>query len=193
MSTAQTDFENWFVKSLNPLRDNGDAGFIFALVAFPLLERYLRNKSRNPEGEALKEPFYTALGEEIKEVKGKEHPFWECYRNGLLHQVTFPKKKRDRKGIWVELPAAGLSGHDLKPVYCDQSAGFFLNPVAFFDHVKDMILKDFSTYEMANPSTQYPLPAVGTPSTAQPKTVPTINIPIMVSGSQVMKNDPKSG
>jgi hypothetical protein len=34
-----------FVDVLEPLRDKGDAGFIFAVVSLPLLERYLREKS----------------------------------------------------------------------------------------------------------------------------------------------------
>jgi hypothetical protein len=57
MATAEDDFRKWFVESLAPLRSNGDAGFVFAMVAFPLLERHLRNKSGCPEGKPLKEVF----------------------------------------------------------------------------------------------------------------------------------------
>jgi len=48
--TAEDDFKKWFVESLEPLRNNDDAGFIFAMIAFPILERYLRRKSALPEG-----------------------------------------------------------------------------------------------------------------------------------------------
>ena len=63
MSNAETDFRRWFVDSLAPLRNNGDAGFIFVMVAFPLLERYLRNKSGTAEGESLGTDFFDLLGE----------------------------------------------------------------------------------------------------------------------------------
>jgi hypothetical protein len=32
--TAEDDFKKWFVNSLEPLREDPNAGFIFALVAF---------------------------------------------------------------------------------------------------------------------------------------------------------------
>ena len=54
MATAEDDFRKWFVESLAPLRSNGArAGFVFAMVAFPLLERYLRNKSQENFNEGL--------------------------------------------------------------------------------------------------------------------------------------------
>jgi hypothetical protein len=73
MTPAQSDFKKWFVNSLKDLRDNGNTGFIFALVAFPLLERYLRNKSRCPEGQELTRAFFDNLGQSIKEVLGMEY------------------------------------------------------------------------------------------------------------------------
>jgi hypothetical protein len=193
MTPAQSDFENWFVNSLKDLRDNGDAGFIFALVAFPILERYLRNKSGCPEGKPLTPEFFSNLVKSLPEISGKERDFWDCYRNGLLHQVTFPKAKLvDKKaGIWVSLPSAGISGHGSKPVYIEpKTGGFFLNPIKFFDHVTTAILSDFSVYEEANKPSHYPLPRVGNPSTAQPGTTPTIGLPL-TSGSFVMHSDPK--
>ena len=67
----------------------------------------------------------------FSEVSGKENAFRDCYRNGLLHQVTFPKAKL-KKGIWLNLPSAGLSGHDPRPIYFNQIFGaFFLNRSSF--------------------------------------------------------------
>ena len=134
MTSAESDFRNWFVNSLRDLRDNGNAGFVFAFTAFPLLERYLRNKSDCPEGYPLTDKFFKNLGQIIKEVSGREHEFWNCYRDGLLHQVTFPKAKRIQKtGIWVDLPQAGMSGHDPRPVYfVEDSNQFFLNSISLF-------------------------------------------------------------
>lgn len=183
MPSSKDDFKEWFIESMVPLHSNGNAGFIFALVAFPLLERYLRNKSSCPEGEQLKPPFFTELGQMFSEISGKENDFWDCYRNGLLHQVTFPKAKL-KKGIWVNLPPAGLSGHDRRPIYFNQTFGaFFLNPLEFFTHVTKTICDNFGTYEQAESATQYPLPAISNPSTVQPGTTPTITGLPLSSGS----------
>jgi hypothetical protein len=184
MPSSKDDFEKWFITSMAPLRRDGNAGFIFALVAFPLLERYLRNKSSCPEGEPLKPQFFTALGEMFSEILGKQDAFWDCYRNGLLHQVTFPKAKLNKKGIWVNLPPAGLSGHDLRPIYFHQTFGaFFLNPLEFFTHVTKTIWNDFGTFEQVNPATQYSLPTIINPGTVQPGTTPTISGLPLSSGS----------
>jgi hypothetical protein len=149
MATAESDFRNWFVESLNPLRTNGNAGFIFVFVAFPLLERYLRGKSGCPDGENLTDGFFKQLSLLFSDIAGSEHRFWDCYRNGLLHQATFPQAKLDkRRGIWLTLPDAGISGYDPRPVYfLPETTQFFLNPISFFDAVTNAILNDFSTYE----------------------------------------------
>jgi hypothetical protein len=91
--------------------------------------------------------------------------------------VTFSKARIGTGGIWVGLPLAALSGHDEKSVYFDKATGgFFLNPIAFFDLITDLILNDFVTY--AGSSTNYQLPAVYTPSTVAPGTVPTTGLPL---------------
>ena len=183
-SSSKNDFKEWFIESMVPLHSNGNAGFIFALVAFPLLERYIRNKSSCPEGKPLKPQFFAELGQMFPEVLGKENAFWDCYRHGLLHHVTFPKAKLNNKGIWVNLPPAGLSGHDPRPIYFNQTFGaFFLNPREFFTHVTKTILSDFGTYEQVDPATQYPLATVSNPSTAQAGTTPTIASLSLSSGS----------
>ncbi len=183
MANAEEDFRKWFIVSLSPLRANGDAGFIFALIAFPLLERYLRGKSGCPEGQNLTPTFYANVALLFPEVSGRERDFWNCYRDGLLHQVTFPKAKLDRKnGIWVNLPEAGISGYDPRSVYFLPATNqFFLNPMAFFDFITETILADFPTYEGAN-STNYRLPQAQY-ITGKPGTVPTINTNIPKTGS----------
>ena len=169
------DFKSWFVESLKPLRTNGHAGFIFVLIAFPLLERYLRGKSGCPEGQTLTQRFFSNLGTLFPRISGKENDFWNCYRNGLLHQVTFPKAKLTKNGIWVGLPEAGLSGHDKGPVYYDLASNqFFLNPLAFFDLVTSTILADFPPYESAG-SANYRLPQAVEHETGKATLVPRMN------------------
>lgn len=183
MKSSESNFRNWFVNSLAALRGNGDAGFIFALIAFPLLERYLRNKSGCPEGQNLTDEFYVNLGLSLKEVARREREFWDCYRNGLSHQVTFAQAKLNRKtGIWIALPQAGISGHDSRPVYfVEDSNQFFLNPIVFFDFVTGTILSDFCTYEGTDASA-YRLPSIATPFAGPFTTVPTINFNLPPTG-----------
>ena len=161
MNPPENDFRTWFMASLTPMRNDPHAGFIFILTALPLLERFLRNKSGCCEGKDLTDVFFTNLGALLGDILGKERECWDCYRNGLLHQVTFPKAKLKRKtGIWVSLPEAGLSGDDRRPAYFDSTKNqFFLNPVVFFDLVTNEILANFAIYE-GTPVTNYPLPKV---------------------------------
>ena len=176
MATSEADFRKWFVDSLAKLRTNGDAGLIFLLVAFPLLERYARRKSRCPDGENLTDAFFSTLGTLFKEITGREREFWNCYRDGLLHHVTFPRAKLVKKtGAWTTLPDAGISGHDSRPVYfLPATKEFYVNPVSFFDVVTSKILADFATYETGS-TTNYDLPSMLDPSGAVSHIVPTIN------------------
>lgn len=183
MSTSKTEFERWFVTSLACLRENGDAGFIFVFTAFPLLERYLRRKSCCPDGYSLKDAFFNEIGSLFKEIAGREREFWNCYRNGLLHQATFSAAKLAKNGIWIPLPSAGISGYDPRPIYfVPETHQFFLNPIAFFDVVTTSILADFATYE-GSTSPYYPLPSVVDQTTLTPKLVPTINFNLPQTGS----------
>jgi hypothetical protein len=184
MKNSEAEFRKWFVDSLNGLRSNGDAGFIFLLVAFPLLERFLRRRSQCPEGKPLNDAFFKNLGVLFSEIAGRESDFWNCYRNGLLHQVTFSRAKRAKNtGVWSTLPEAAISGHDPRPVYfLAASKQFYVNPIAFFDAVTSVILADFATYEGSSTST-YDLPSILDPAGAVPHFVPTINLTLPKPGS----------
>lgn len=173
MSDDEIYFRKWYVDALAPLRKNSDAGFIFAFVSLPLLERYLREKSGAGQALTLPPQFFTQLRALFPEVVGKENDFWHCYRNGLLHQAAFSKEKI-RNGICVVMPSAGLSGHDPRPVYHDAATNsFYLNPMVFFDRVTSTILADFATY-LGSLSPAHSLPTVLSPGTSVPYVVPTI-------------------
>jgi hypothetical protein len=186
MATSEVDFRKWFVESLAPLRTNCDAGFIFVFVAFPLLERYLRRKSGSPDGENLTPAFFNHLALLFNEIADNEHLFWDCYRNGLLHQATFPQAKLDKKTrIWTSLPGAGISGYDPRPVYfLPETRQFFLNPISFFDVVTQAILSDFATYEKSA-TTHYSLPSIYDPFAPVSNSVPTINVSFRIPGSEI--------
>jgi hypothetical protein len=177
MTNSQADFRKWFVDSLSPLRPSGDTGFIFLLVAIPILERYLRRKSRCPDGQELNEAFFNELSKFLGEISGRERDFWSCYRNGLLHHVTFAQAKWMKKEKeWRELPKAAISGHDPRPVYFDQAKNeFYVNPIAFFDLLTIAVLADFATYE-SDGDIRYSLLSTRDPLGAMPNVVPTINL-----------------
>ena len=171
MTDHKKNFRNWFVDALDPLRRDGNAGFIFAFVSLPLLERYLREKSGVGEATTLPTQFFVELGKLFPEIAGREDSMWHCYRNGLLHQAAFSEEKR-RHGIVVMLNAA-LSGHDKRPIYYDISGSFYMNPLEFFERVKNTILGDFTTY-LGPLSSRHRLPTIASPSTVVPGVVPTI-------------------
>ena len=145
MTEDENYFRKWFVDVLEPLRDKGDAGFVFAVVSLPLLERYLREKSDAGQASTLPQEFFDELGALFPDIAGKERDFWHCYRNGLLHQAAFSKAKIGKR---IEVMSnAALSGYDIRPVYFDISSDtFYLNPMTFFDRVTTTILSDFATY-----------------------------------------------
>jgi len=178
--TAEAQFRKWFIDSLQPLRSNGDAGFIFLFTAFPLLERYLRRRNNCPDGDSLPDPFFGSLALMFPDIAGHEKEFWNCYRHGLLHQATFSQLKlirlKNKKTSWTPLPGAAISGHKECPVYfLPSTQEFYLNPVLFFDTVTKEILANFATYESTGAG-QYHLPSVLHGSTAVPSLVPTINM-----------------
>jgi hypothetical protein len=184
MTQAEADFRKWFVDSLEPLKRNGDAGFVFLIAAFPLLERYLRRKSNCPDGGPLPDLFFSNLGSLFPDIAGHEKEFWNCYRHGLLHQATFSRQKLIKKN-WEPLPSAAISGHQPSPVYyLSDAKEFFLNPVAFFETVTREILANFDTYESVGAG-YYHLASVVGGFTAVPGCVPTINmrLPQKDSGS----------
>jgi hypothetical protein len=70
MTADERNFRKWFVGVLKPLRDNGNGGF-FAFVSFPLLERYLREKSDVGQTASLSDRFYDELASLFPTLSGK--------------------------------------------------------------------------------------------------------------------------
>ena len=91
MSAAPSDRENfelWVGGPLEAMLAQPHAGFVVAMVAFPVLERYLRGKS----GAAPDKPgFQAALVEVIPELRNTQAAgtFWFMFRHSLLHYAGF--------------------------------------------------------------------------------------------------------
>ena len=75
MTEDEENFRKWFVDMLERLRNEGNAGFVFALVSFPLLERYLRQKSGAGQKTSLPEQFFCELGKLFPGIAKREKDF----------------------------------------------------------------------------------------------------------------------
>ena len=157
-----TDFDNWFAKPLAALNADSHGGFAVLMVALPLTERYLREKSGCHEGN-LDDRFYTAFiqvfpGLTIDQAK----KFWHSYRNGLLHQATFSKQSRSG----TIMPKAWISSKlSVTPGiinYDQPSDSFVLLPKEFSERIVAVIQGDFSTFLGAS-SVNHPPPQIQYP------------------------------
>lgn len=155
MNEHRKNFNNWFKNILATLYSNREAGFVILMVAFPLLERYLREKSGVHEGK-LNDDFYHKLSSLFPELvtKDKAFQFWQVYRNGLLHQVTFSKQMK--KGI--KMPDGWVSS-DVAILSIDNNSNFWVHPAKFAQRVVQTVEDDFATFE-AGHSANHPLPKV---------------------------------
>jgi hypothetical protein len=147
------EFDAWFVQVLRSLYPNRDAGFAIIMVAFPPLERYLRQQTGIGSGNIRDPKFYDALLRIFPELQKSENAkqFWEIHRNGLLHQCTFSEFNSSREKL-----ADGIVSHD-RPIDFDAAKErCWLNPIAFADRVIETITGDFATFEGTTP----PLPVV---------------------------------
>lgn len=122
------------------------------MISFPLIERYLREKSGVHEGQ-LNDSFYSELQTIFPALADQEtaKQFWHVYRNGLLHQVTLSLK--DRKGI--KMPTGWLH-QDVDLLSIDTSGDFWVHPTKFAKKVIEVIENDFATFEGCH-SNSHPL------------------------------------
>jgi len=157
MNDNYKNFKAWYVKVLQRLYDNRDAGFIILMVAFPLLERYLREKSRVYQGK-LNSSFYSELTAVLPELRDQRtaQGFWNAYRNGLLHQVTISSRNQQGNKInrWK---LTHDIGEDI--LYQHSNGDFFVHPVNFAKKVINVIENDFPTFEGPH-SADHRLPTV---------------------------------
>src|SRR5207249_8734898 len=95
MNNNLHNYECWFKGVVRHLYNDVNAGFAILMIAIPLLERYLRQKSGAFEGD-LNDAFYReflAVFPSLANIS-EAKDFWQVYRNGLLHQVTLSRANR---------------------------------------------------------------------------------------------------
>jgi hypothetical protein len=155
MNTNEQNFLKWYKFPLEQLYKNSDAGFAIMILSLPLLERYLREKSRTFEL-----PLSAAFFQECIKVfpplgtEQRANKFWRACRHGLLHQVTFKQGKTDES-----LPKIALTGNTIEMQYIEKEEIFCLNPVWFSKKIIGLIEADFSTFEGTS-SLNHKLPQV---------------------------------
>jgi len=161
MSDNLENFRSWFVRVLEGLYPQPEAGFAIVMIAFPLLERYLRLKVNLAPNVVLNDSFFRELIRLFPQLDTPDtkiaRDFWSVYRNGALHQVTFSSETKNRR----PLPAGAFSG--VPGLYVAPDGGFFLHPADFAKRVTQEIEADFATLEGA---------ASGAPPLATPGAIP---------------------
>jgi hypothetical protein len=147
VNTTQSDnranFEVWFGSKLTPLIADPGAGFIVAMVAFPLLERYLRRKSgAKPSTKEFRAALLHIFPELGRAAVAQQ--FWESYRHGLLHNVVL---NMESHGLSYNKPILEIAPGNV----------IWMNPGKFMERVLTTIRGGFETFEEPRAS---PLPQV---------------------------------
>lgn len=143
---THTEFNNWFVEPLATLNAQPHGAFAVLMVALPLTERYLREKSGCHERD-LDDRFYAEFVKLFPTLTTElAKKFWQCYRNGLLHQATF--SRQNRKGVimpqaWI---SSKLPGTPATINYDAANDVFVLLPKEYSEEIVQVILADFQTF-----------------------------------------------
>lgn len=157
MTSDCTNFENWWARPIEDLCADEHNGFAVLALSFPILERYLREKSGVSEGD-LDAAFYVALQAVVPELADarRAREFWHAYRNGLLHQATFSRETKSGKTV----PLAWIKPSQAEVVSFDPAEQCFsVNAAIFSARVLSVIRADFSTFVGAS-SVNHPMPWV---------------------------------
>jgi hypothetical protein len=157
------EFENWFVEPLKTLNSQSHGAFAVLMIALPLTERYLREKSGCHEGN-LDKNFYAEFMKLFPlQTEDLARKFWHLYRNGLLHQATF--SLQNQKGCimpqaWISSKIPGNPSTIIK--YDAATDMFILQPKEYSEEIVRVIQADFQTFlgtgspNHPPPKTEYP-------------------------------------
>jgi len=139
-ASNRENFEKWFGQPLTKLMEDDDCGFAVVMIAFPLLERYLRATTRSEPNTA---PFNQALLKVLSELQTEKNAnlFWAIYRHGILHNVAL---SRETHGLSLSKPIV-----EVWP-----NGKVWMNPKLFATRVVDTIRNDFSRFEAGVPLAQ---------------------------------------
>ncbi len=165
-ATANFQIRNFQQSIRDPIRRLSrykHAGFALAMVAFPVLERWIRGKI-GIGGLQLKDSagdkFYAELAARFPALRDPAdgafphvaRVFWQAFRNGIVHQATFSTKPVKVSGVEV-LPVfcAFVARTGVPIVTIPSTRNFILDPYSFAEGVLVIVEKDFGAYEAADP------------------------------------------
>jgi hypothetical protein len=141
MSDQLLNFRSWYSDILRDLSRQENAGLAMLMIAFPLLERYLREKSGAQENNHPPEAFFVELRKIFPVLSDNSiaRKFWADFRQGLLREVTLTQQPSE----------LGASSHQTAALLTvDAAAGRFeLCPALFVGKVIETIEADFRTFE----------------------------------------------
>ena len=155
MTFTKDDFRNWFREPLETLFPKEHAGFPIMMITIPLLERYLRSKSRIFEASSLSQPFYDKFKEMFPVFNGhldSEKRFWQVFRHGIMHQATLSLKNTPH----IQMPGFGWLSGEVEMLEI-KNGDLWVNPVSFSKHVLETIENDFDIF-LSVGANSHPLP-----------------------------------
>jgi len=137
------NFEAWFPSIIEPLYETRAAGFAIAILAFPLFERYVRQRVGLRADQTIDDRFLAELIRLIPGLAnvGQARHFWTACRHGLLHQATLQIQTSSGQ----PLPRFALT-HDIPSVFEENEGVFLVHPVLFAKRTIELIRADFATY-----------------------------------------------
>jgi len=154
MTSDLDNFKAWYKDTLEKLYLDKNSGFPILMIAFPLLERYLRHKN----GLGYKDKLNNGYMDELRSLfpvlptNKIAQTFWHVFRNGLLHQVTFSHEHSGNT-----MPAGWLSYDIDTAVKIESDGSFIINPKRFAEDIVETIENNFGIYKkVSEDSTQLP-------------------------------------
>lgn len=148
------------IRKLMPMRHSG---FALAMIAFPVLERWIRGRVgigsrvlRGKDGDKFYDELIVQFESLCDPPDGSfphvAHAFWQAFRNGILHQTTFSRKPIEVLGV-TALPVfcAFIPRTGVPIITTHSTRTFILDPYAFAEAVLAIVEEDFSAYKAAEP------------------------------------------
>ena len=145
MASDLDNFKAWYKDILEELYPNRNSGFAILMIAFPLLERYLRHKNGLGHKDNLNDGCMDEFRKLFPILPNNEAAwkFWHVFRNGVLHQVTLSREHKSGS----TMPDGWLS-HDINSaIKIESDESFLIHPVLFTKHIVEMIENNFGIFE----------------------------------------------
>ncbi len=157
------NFHQWIRAPIRKLLPTKHAGFALAMIAFPVLERWIRGKvgiRDLPLRNNALDRFSAELAAQFESLRDPAngsfphaaHAFWQAFRNGILHQATFSRKPIKVSGVEALPVFCAFVPRTGVPIITKHSPRtFILDPYAFAEAVLSIVEEDFTAYKAAEP------------------------------------------